>query len=599
MAISLTRKSKDDDTVQAEKSPRESKVKAPKGGAGKASRGRKFVLIIGDEGAILIFMHGSKVVRRMFAPSPQPSHSEAMMEIMRAQPAVPLTILADVIDQQYVPQNFPPVSKLSVGGLVKRRLERDFQPDDLTGALQLGRDKAGRKEWRYLLISLAKTPLVSEWIDLLVELPNQLKGIYLVPVEAANYVNQLAKKRGGALRPWQLLISHNKVSGFRQVVMQNGKLIFTRVSQAIDDAIPAVIAGNVEQEIINTVEYLKRLEFRDSADLDATVIISQDVIDTLDLNRFNFASAEALTPLAVAERLNLEQAALSADRFGDVVMAAAFGATKKRGLRFSNAYVEKLSKLYLATIGIKIVTALVVLVLVGLIGTTAADIIGDYHHIGDTEYKSQQQKPELTSTQKAVNGLNQNVAYKSAVVATYDAYVKSDMTPESFAAGIAPFNSIKSRLTEFDWEVAEDSAAKPGTASAPAATKDALPLTAKVLIDFSGSGTTLDVVDKSANELLESIKQAFPLYAVTAELPWQKEEAAHNEEVAVEVNSPSSIVVNNPVGIFNFRGIKKATPATNAAAPGVAVPGARPLPGQPVPSSPPGAFGAPLPGGGQ
>ena len=123
-----------------------------------SKKGSRFVLIVGDEGVILVFMNGSKVVRRLFAPSAQPSHTEAIRDIMYGNPGVPIYMLIDVLDQQYIPHTFPPVSSLSVGGLVKRRIDRDFQPDDLKGALPLGRDKAGRKEWKFLLVSLARTP---------------------------------------------------------------------------------------------------------------------------------------------------------------------------------------------------------------------------------------------------------------------------------------------------------------------------------------------------------------------------------------------------------------------------------------------------------
>lgn len=585
MAISLKRQPK---TGQEEKPSLRRMVNFEKSkfALAKGGRAKRFVLIIGDEGAILIFMQGSKVVRRLFAPSAQQSHSEAVVDIMRQNPNVSVSILTDVIDQQYIPQNFPPVSQLSVGGLVKRRLDRDFQMEDLKGSIQLGRDKEGRKEWKYLLIALAKTPLISEWIDLLVELPNELKGIYLVPVEAVNYISMLNKKRGDDKPlPWQLLISHNKVSGFRQVVMNNGKLIFTRVSQAIDDAIPAVIAGNVEQEIINTIEYLKRLGFTDNADLNATIIISQDVIGTLDLDRFGFGRAESMTPIAVAERLGLEQAALSADRFGDVVMAAAFGIAGKRTLRFSTAYIDKLRILYLAQIAIKVLVVMVALVLLFMSGSTASDIISDYYSISDTDYRAQQQKPDLTKAQQAVAGLNRDVAFKSAVVATYDAYLKDALEPEDFVADFAPFNTLHHRVTDFTWEVTDTSTktaagAPPPTPSGAGAV---LPLKVKLDIDFSGAGNTLDIVDKNATELMDDLKVKLPQYDITADpFPWQKEES-HSEEVAVEVNSPSSVVVTNAVGTVNFKGIKKvgrvSAPTAAVATPGAAgAPAASPMP---------------------
>jgi hypothetical protein len=564
MELRLKKQEKTDEAA-AEKPARAQRSNNENKGAKSAKvsmkGGRRFVLIIGDEGAILILMQGVKVIRRLFAPSAQASHSEAMIEIMKMNPGAPVSILADVIDQQYVPHSFPPVSSLSVGGLVKRRLDRDFQPEDLKGSLSLGRDKAGRKEWKYLLIALTKTPLMSEWINVLVELPNELKGIYLVPVEAVNYVALLNKKFGNDKpRPWQLLISHNKISGFRQVVMHDGKLIFTRVSQAIDDAIPAVIAGNIEQEIINTVEYLKRLEFSDSANLDATVIISHDVISSLDLKRFGFGYAEAFTPLQIAEGLGLEQAALSADRFGDVVMAAGFAVNKKHVLRFSNAYIEKLNKLYFAQIGIRGFAALCVLALLGLSVLTVATIVGDYGAIGDAERKVNQMKPDLLKTQASVNGLNNDVAFKSAVVATYDAYVKNAMKPEDFVAAIAPFITQRQRITEFKWEWND----KPVAAGAAA---PALPLTVTLNVDFSGGGNTLDVVDKAATDMLDAMKTQLSQYEVTAEpFPWQKIETP-TEGVALELSSPNSKVVPNAIGIITLKGVKKGDAAASSPTP--------------------------------
>ena len=100
-----------------------------------------------------------------------------------------------------------------------------------------------------------------------------------------------------------------------------------------------------------------------------------------------------------------------------------------------------------------------------------------------------------------------------------------------------------------------------------------MPLKAKLVVDFSGGGNTLDVVDKSATEMLESMKEKLPQYEITADqFPWQKEEAARSEEVAVEVNSPSSVVVSNAVGTINFRGIKKVTPGQPAGGQGATPP---------------------------
>ncbi|MES2985014.1 MAG: hypothetical protein V4735_07500 [Pseudomonadota bacterium] len=559
MALNLKKRS-GDDTQRAERRGRTRGSVAAK--RAKATRSRRFVLIIGDEGAILVFLHGTKVVRRLFAPSPQPSHTEAMVELMRANANVPFLVLADVLDQQYVRQSFPPVSSLSVGGLVQRRLDRDFQAEDLKGYLPLGRDKTGRKEWNFLLISLAKTPLMAEWLNLVVELPNPMSGVYLAPVEAANYLAALNRQLSGAKpQPWQLLISHNKVSGFRQVVFNENRLMFTRVSQAIDDAIPAVIAGNIEQEIINTIEYLKRLGFNENSDLDATVIISQDVIDSLDLNRFGFARVQVLTPLDVAEALQLEQAALSADRFGDVVMAASFGTTKKPVLAFSTAYLEKLNKIYKARIGIRALAALLVVLLLGLSGMSVVNMIVNSSAASEAETKTAALQADLNKFKKSVGGLNKDMALKSAIVAAYDAYLKDAKVPSEFAQAMAPFVTPQHRLVGMMWDNAIPVMTKGAAVPAPGT----LPLDIRVDFDFSGGQfNSTEALTRNANLLVKDIKAKMTEYDVTVEpFPWQKDEKK-SEDISVDAASaPIASIQGNSVISIKFKGPKKAgaTPA--------------------------------------
>lgn len=557
MVRALSKKSKDGDEhiAGAARRGRGSKPTAK-------AKGKRFVFIVGDEGSILVFMNDSKVVRRLFAPSAQPSHTEAMRELMVSNPSVPVYLLADVLDQQYIPHSFPPVSALSVGGLVKRRLDRDFQPDDLKGSLPLGRDKAGRKEWRYMLIALAKTPLMTEWISLLVDLPNEMKGIYLSPIEAVNYVSALHKALSNE-RPqrWQLLISFNKVSGFRQVVTCDGKLKFTRVSQAIDDAIPAVIAGNIEQEIINTMEYLKRLEFRDNAELEATIVVAQDVGESIDMRRFGFGGARVLSPLQVAEALGLEQAALSADRFGDVVMAAAFGIIKKHTLRFSTSYIDKLSKLYTVRRAVRAASILVSLLFLGLAGLSVVGVISDYGDISTSEKKVADLQPDLRKFRTSVEGLNKDVSFKSAVVATYDAYIDKVPQPNDFAKDIIPFVAPAHRITSFSWVYSD----KPAGAGAQ---PNALPLDVATEFDFSGAGATVPLLSKAAGDLLAEMKAKLTQYDITPEpFPWLKDEVKE-EQITLEITQAAKVSEQNMITKIGFRGVKKvATPAPAAPAP--------------------------------
>jgi hypothetical protein len=538
--------------------------KPPKTGGGKKQR---FTLIIGDEGTILIYMQGAKVVRRLFAPSPQPTHTEAMVELMRAHPKVPVLLLADVLDQQYIRQTFPPVAAMSVKGLVTRRLDRDFQAEDLKGSLPLGRDKTGRKEWNFLLIALVRTPLMQAWLDLVVELPNELKGIYLVPVEAQIYLETLrATITSDKPKPWQLLVSHNKISGFRQIVVREGKLVFTRVTQAIDDAIPAVIAGNIEQEILNTLEYLRRLGFQENNGLEALLVVSQDVHDALDLKRFGFAGAHVLTPLDVADALGLEQAALSADRFGDVVMAAAFSRAKKRILHLSTPYADKLAMLYKVRKGVIALAAVAGLALGVMSVMNIVTASGDSAAVDAVEAKRSGLQQQLAQLKKIIAGLNHDVAFKSAVVTTYDDYVKPMQDPVDFAGELSSFLSGEQRVRSFEWGASGTMTGGEGTGgtqavATPASTSSnigALTET-RVEIEFMGQYADTEALTRSTNLFLANLKNKMPDYDITHDaFPWLSD-SQKNLEISFDqqyVASPIKEGQNRLV--LHFKGPKKA-----------------------------------------
>lgn len=513
MALSLTRKKDADAAPRAPRRPRREGPPRNMGNDGKAGKGKgRFVLILGDDGGILVYMQGSTVVRRLFAPSAQPDHTASIVELMRSQPNVPLYILADVMDQQYVRHSFPPVSSLSVAGLVNRRMDRDFQAEDLKGALPLGRDKTGRKEWNYLLISLANTPLMQQWVELVVELPNELKGIYLVPVEVQTYLPTLRKHLGGAAAAtWQLLVTHNKVSGFRQVVLKDGKLVFTRVTQAIDDGVAAVIAGNIEQEILNTLEYLRRLGFTDPSQIDLYVVTAQEVKETLDVQRFRAGAAHVMTPLDLADMLGLQQAALSADRFGDVVMAAWFGLAKKRILKFQTAYAQKLEKLYTAKRGAMVLGALGALALLALSVSNVVNYFGDNAAARDVDSQRTPVQNEIRNVQKTIDGLDKSVAFKAAVVSTHDVFVAKALSPLYFAGELSRSLSREQRVTDIKWEAIPDQASGNPAASSKA----------EVKIEFVGSYSDVDTLTKAVDSFVAKLKAEMLDYdIVVADYAW-------------------------------------------------------------------------------
>ena len=533
-------KSKELGEPKAPAAPRARKRKASAGGSTKKSSGKeKFILLVGDEGSILVYMQGVTVVRRLFAVSPQPDHTSAMLELLQKHPSVPVYVLADVMDQQYVRHSFPPVSALSVSNLVKRRIERDFQAGDLTGFVRLGREKTGRKEWQYLLIALANTPLIQQWLDLVVEQPNELKGIYLTPVEGQRYIPALhAALTSERPLPWQLLVSHHKVSGFRQIVLKGGKLVFTRVTQAIDDAVPAVIAGNIEQEIMNTLEYIRRLGFNENNSMEMIVIAAQEVKEALDIRRFNAGQAWVMTPLDVADSFGFEQAALSADRFGDVVMAASFARTKSHHLKLLSAYGAKLSQIYAARRGVKIVGTLLALVLLGLCGLNITHMLQARSQMTESADQRRPVQAQMASVRQALSGLNRDVAFKSSIMLTYDAYMKDMHQPAEFISTLSPLLLPQTRIRKFSWGL--PSVLNAGSGSGTPSATPAGVLEMQTEMEITGTFEDTRALAKFVEAYVAQLKVAMPQYEITnVPYPWQNKVEA-NVEISFDQQAEAS-----------------------------------------------------------
>ena len=542
-------------------------------------RGARFVLLVGDEGGILVYMQGKKMVRRLFAPSPQKDHTAGIAELMRNHPKVPLYILADVLDQQYVRQNFPPVSSFSVSGLVKRRLERDFQPEDLKGSLPLGREKTGRKEWSFLLIALASTPLIQQWLERVMELPNEFRGVYLTPVEGQHYLPVLRRYLPNPVpqAPWQLLVTHNKVSGFRQIVLNEGKLVFSRVTQAIDDAVAAVVAGNIEQEVLNTLEYLRRLGFQENNTLEMTVITSAEVREAFDAKRFGLASAVVATPLEVAEAAGLEQAALSADRFGDVVMAACFAQVRTPVLKFETKYGAKLSQLYLVR---RVVLAGTALMGAALLFSAANDVATFFSNRSEADAqtrKKQALQAELVQVRKQIGTLDVDVAKKTAIVAGCDAYMKNRVDPLQFVADIATSMSKDKRVLSLRW--VQKTNDNPNAPPAPAGGMAASDIQISMEVEFVEKYADVDALAKAVDAYIAALRGNLPHYTIAVgALPWLSQGGDKGLEISFDSKENEAIKDGmNKIEITFWPKPVNATPdATASGMPPGAPPGVMP-----------------------
>jgi len=328
-------------------------------------KNKKFILMIGDDGAVLVLIDNNKVEKRLFTKSASLSDRREFNAILSIHPNVPVCLTIDIMEQSYTKQVLPAVSAMAIGKLVKKRLDRDFAASDLKGAVLLGRDTEGRRDWIYLFASSPLTSTVSEWIDYILSMPNRFEGIYMLPLEMENLVRSMNKK---LLKPkeeaplWQFLVTSNKTGGYRQVVIYKNRVIFTRLIRTGKDTIVEIVAGNIEQEILNTIDYIRRLGFNDDSEISISAVLPKDIKKSMQDVKINGRPINIYTPHELASLIDLKDVANEDDKFSDIVLAANF-VRMKPILTLDNPQMRSLNSLLTLS---KVVNTMTVLITPGL-----------------------------------------------------------------------------------------------------------------------------------------------------------------------------------------------------------------------------------------
>ncbi len=509
--------------------------------AGKKKKGSKlpatrkrscFVLMAGDEGGILTYIEKGVVARRVFAPSAEEQHLKSMMQLLNAHPKVPIYLLSDMIDQSYVRHSLPPVSSFSINKLVKRRLDRDFAPEDIKGSLPLGREKEGRKEWNFMLISLANSTTLQQWMQPILEAQNRFMGIHLMPVEAQAFIGHLCSAfgddEGGQSNEWKVLVSHDKVGGFRQVVLQGGKLVFTRLTQLPADIAADVLAGNVEQEVQNTIEYLRRMSFEDDAGLDVFIIVAQEVRDLIEVNRLGATRIKTLSPYDASKLLKLDQAALTGDRFADVVISANFGLRQKPALKLLTAYAKKLEQLYQAQFAMTALGALAVLLALGMSIQAIGSYWSGYEKQGDLDARLNIARLSLANTEKRHGLLDENQEAVVRVSSLYNKTADVKETPLDFIPELSKLTENNFTVVSWSWKLDEKKSKTQ---------QYIITVEAEVL----GHNGDRRAMSKRADALLRDLQTSFAYYEVSrSELVWETDKVKA-QGVVLDLNAPDVV----------------------------------------------------------
>jgi hypothetical protein len=548
----------------------------------RATKGHKFALIIGDEGAILIYMIGKAVQSRNFIANANAEGLKEFESILSRDPKAPIYLIIDSMDQSFVQQSLPPISPLGVKKLIKRRLDRDLSADVVKGYVLLERDMGGRRDWNFLMVSLENSPHLHVWYDFIEKVDNRLHGIYLLSVEAENIVKnidrvinppQKDKKNKTDVPRWKFFVTHNKVGGFRQVILKDGRIIFTRLTQPVGELMTDVIAGNIEQEMASTVEYMKRLSFSPSQGLEIYIIASSDINNALDLSKIPSAKIHKFTPFEVAGFFDITGAAQPSDQFGDVIMSAFIASSRVHRLVLFLPKAVKINRIYNLMRYQRTFVGLCVLGMLMYGGMLAIGLMEKYTEIENLKQKKDIQQRKLDEINVEVKKSGIDVIKVSDTIALYQQLNDEAQSPLKLLSRIRPAILSAVAIKEIEWNSSNttDNAAPGGTSPKD----DSITL----ILRFPEISDTDEAFKSVAKKVLLDVRAAFPEYKVVyTKLP---DVLSHRADVGeITFNDKDKPIDIDKANLEATLTLTKQSPAVP-----VAVPGAPTVPGQVLPPS--------------
>jgi hypothetical protein len=356
------------------------------------------VISLGDDGAIVSYFKNSRLMKRIFVTSPL---SSDFTDLLKASAEAPVYLLLDTIDQNYIFSNIPNVGKSNVSKIMKRKMATEFDQNDINSYLFLGKEiGVSKTNLKYLFVSIRNSSPFKDWAEVIYQLPNKFMGIYLLPVESEEFIKKIRKATHGEGKTvpdeWEVFISYNRVGGFRQVVLKNSKLIFTRISQSVSLQTPDSIGKNISQEAANTLEYIRRIGFYDQS-IFIYVICSKEASNFVDIPGVKAKDVYVYSPFELGQKLNMSHAAQENDKFGDVIFAANFVENKKKILKLVTPDIKLADKLNLTLKMINLVSYFLIAVLPAVSIYMLINAFSNSGEIESAENQIRMKQTELTS----------------------------------------------------------------------------------------------------------------------------------------------------------------------------------------------------------
>jgi len=542
-------------------------------------KGNTFQVSVGEEGAVVVYTQNGYAKAKMFVRSTEEIDTEKLRELLAKDKEARIFIYLDTLDQTYVQRTLPAVNAMGVQKLAFNRLEKEIPKGHIKTCVQIGRSPTGRQDWIYSFISASYEPPVSTWIEFFLPFQNVISGIYFLPIEVYSIVSKLKsialkenqfqqKVKATALSSfmgsfksnkaantgrWEVYLSHNKTGGFRQVAFQDGKIIFSRLLNNINDPSPDVVAGNIEQEVANSIEYMSRLSLGTEQEIDVYLIISGDILRYLRKEKIKATNLITYTPNTLAQKIMVPEASSDKDKFADPTVLTALSKVPRK---IQTLHTAVTSKVYMSVFAIDFIAmallfAIPVCILTILYFTS--NIIELRGSITQVKVQSRNFQDQLNEHKKTLGASEEKIDEKISadhlieIIDNYKYFNSQQKTPFSIINKLSKILPIYARAKVIKWIYDEPKLFNPSgkdSISTIAAKRD-YKVSVEVEVLMLRTGSTFEELEQKYTTFVQSIKNEFKEYDLEiSDMPqnfsFQEQESNTPITITVKLSFPST-----------------------------------------------------------
>ena len=315
---------------------------------------KNFVITIGNYGSVVALHERNEIKNKIFIDNFNDAAKEELTSLFKKNRTTPIYILLDTVDQSYKKKAYPPIRKADLLRMVKRDMMADGDKESFKNYILLPVKKSLNSRLKNkpecLFISTSTSVDINTWLAFLLETPNRLVGVYMLPIETFNLFKllrgkaKISEKGNNQINNLYCIILQNKVSGTRQIAFSDHGVVFTRIlNYNFEDG---GFLEKYEQDIYSTFEYLKRIFPNITiSELNIINIFSEEVLakiknlQNIELKFTNY------TPSEVASRIGYKNIIPENSNFCDMLISKAFSKEKKV-LRFITPKIKLMEKFF-------------------------------------------------------------------------------------------------------------------------------------------------------------------------------------------------------------------------------------------------------------